>query len=240
MSTTVAGNRLVLAGAALYLLEWVAIIAAGVSVPVGATTSTHDVISAYAGHANSIGWAAGWFCVVEIGRVLVMVGLRAALPDVGRLRPLLDVAVIAMAVSVTVEIVVYAVAAGGAWSLDNGGSATGVRVLDAVSYQLNQTIYGPLGVAMLCAGWVMRRSGAFNRVLPLLALAAGSLFTLLGLVFVAPRFSSVAQGLGAGAILMWIWMVWTGVVLWRARPRAGSGGADSPDHDDHGSRRVVV
>ena len=231
MSTPVAGNRLVLAGALLYLLEWVAIIAAGVSIPVGATASAHAVTSAYAGHANAIGWSAGWFCVVEVGRILVMVGLRAALPDVTRLRPLLDVAVIAMAVSVAVEIVVYAVAAGGAWSLANGGSAADVRVLDAVSYQLNETIYGPLGVAMLCAGWVMWKSGAFNRVLPVLAMAAGTLFTLLGLAFVAPRFSDVAQGLGTGAILMWIWMVWTGVVLWRARPRAGSTSAESPTYD---------
>jgi hypothetical protein len=231
MSTPVAGNRLVLTGAVLYLLEWVAIIAAGVSIPVGASASAHDVISAYAGHANAIGWAAGWFCVVEVGRILVMVGLRAALRDVGRLRPLLDVAVVAMAVSVALEIVVYAVAAGGAWSLDNGGSSDVVRVLDAASYQLNQTIYGPLGVAMLCAGWVMWKSGAFNRVLPVLALVAGTLFTLLGLVFVAPRFSGVAQALSAGAILMWIWMVWTGVVLWRARPDSGSANAGSPSYD---------
>src|SRR5690348_12236251 len=90
MATPLVGNRLVLTGAVLYLLEWVAIIAAGVSVPVGATAGAHDVISAYAGHADAIGWSAGWFCVVEVGRLLVMVGLRAALPDAGRLRPLLD------------------------------------------------------------------------------------------------------------------------------------------------------
>jgi hypothetical protein len=231
MSTPVTGNRLVLAGAMLYLLEWVAIIAAGVSIPVGAAASSHDVIAGYAGHADALGWSAGWFCVVEIGRILVMVGLRAALPESRRLRPLLDIAVIAMAVSVAVEIVVYAVAAGAAWSLDNGGSADVVRALDAVSYQLNETIYGPLGVAMLCAGWVMWKSGAFNRALALLALVAGALFTLLGLAFVAPRFSGVSQGLGAGAILMWIWMVWTGVVLWRARPRAGSTSAEDPSYD---------
>ena len=231
MSTPVTGNRLVLAGAMLYLLEWVAIIAAGVSIPIGATASSHDIIAAYAGHADALGWSAGWFCVVEVGRILVMVGLRAALPDSRPLRPLLDVAVIAMAVSVALEIVVYAVAAGAAWSLGNGGSSDVARALDAVSYQLNETIYGPLGVAMLCAGWVMWKSGAFNRVLALLALVAGALFTLLGLAFVAPRFSSVAQGLGAGAILMWIWMVWTGVVLWRARPRGASTSAEDPSYD---------
>jgi len=228
MSLPVVRNRLVLAGAVLYLLEWVAIIAAGVNVLLGAHASAHDVTAAYAGHADAIGWAAGWFCVVELGRILVMVGLRAALPDTRRLRPLLDVAVIAMAVSVALEIVVYAVAAGGAWSLDHGGSSGVVRVLDAVSYQLNQTIYGPLGAALLCAGWAMWRSGAFHRALAALALTAGALTTLLALAFVAPRFSDVAQGLEASALLMWIWMVWTGVVVWRARPLADHTSSDVP------------
>ena len=57
MSTPVAGNRLVLAGAVLYLLEWVAIIAAGVGVPVGATPSAHAVTPAYAGHGNASVWS---------------------------------------------------------------------------------------------------------------------------------------------------------------------------------------
>jgi hypothetical protein len=231
MSAPIAGNRLVLAGAVLYLLEWIAIIAAGVSVPVGAAAGAHDVTAAYAGHADAIGWSAGWFCVVEVGRILVMVGLRVALPQPGRLRPLLDLAVVAMAVSVAIEIVVYGVTAGGAWSLANGGSPTAVRVLDAVSYQLNETIYGPLGVSMLCAGWVMWKSGAFHRALPVLALVAGALFTLLALAFVAPRYSAIAQTLEAGALLAWIWMVWTGVVVWRARSGAVVPGAEDRPHD---------
>ena len=46
------GNRLVLAGSVLYLLEWVAIVAASVNAPVGADASAHDLVSAYAGHGK--------------------------------------------------------------------------------------------------------------------------------------------------------------------------------------------
>lgn len=216
-SVALTGNRLVLAGAVLYLLEWVAIIAAGVDVPLGASASAHDVLSAYAGHADALGWAAGWFSVVELGRVLLMVGLRAALADSGRPQRLMDVAVVAMAVSVALEVVVYAVAAGAAWALGHGGSAATTRTLDAVASSASEMLYGPLGVAMLCAGVAMWRSGLFPRVLCGLALVSGVACTAIGLALTAPRFAAVAGALSAAALLLWIWMLWTGVVCWRAR-----------------------
>src|SRR4051794_31335435 len=109
------GNRLVLAGSVLYLLEWVAIVAASVDAPVGAATGGHDLASTYAGHAQALGWAAGWFSVVLLGRILIMTGLRAALVASGRPSPLMDLAVAAMVVSVALEIATYAIVAGTAW-----------------------------------------------------------------------------------------------------------------------------
>ena len=95
------GNRLMLVGAVVYLLEWVAIIAANVSVPLGADASVHALVTGYAGRANALGWAAGWFSVVLVGRILIMVGLRTSLRmslgmslgDSGRPHALMDVAV---------------------------------------------------------------------------------------------------------------------------------------------------
>src|SRR4051812_3045914 len=78
------GNRLVLAGSVLYLLEWVAIVTASVSVPLGATASAADLAKSYAGNAEALGWAAGWFSVVLLGRILIMTGLRTALAASGR------------------------------------------------------------------------------------------------------------------------------------------------------------
>lgn len=217
MSRSLSGNRLVLSGAVLYLLEWVAIIAGGVGVPLGAAASTHDLTAAYFGHAEALGWAAGWFCVAELGRVILMVGLRAALAAPGRDNTLMDVAVVAMAVSVALEVVVYAVAAGAAWALDRGGSLATTRALDAVAFVTNQTIYGPVGVSVLCAAVAMWRSGWFAKPLSALGIVAGVAFTALSLVLVGPRFTSAADVASAAALPMWIWMVWTGVVVWRAR-----------------------
>jgi hypothetical protein len=215
---TLVGNRLVLVGSVLYLLEWVAIVAASVDVPLGATSKAPELVSAYAGHADALGWAAGWFSVVLLGRILIMTGLRSALAASGRPQPLMDLAVAAMVVSVVLEIATYAVVAGVSWSVGRGGSTGAVRALDSVAFTLNDMIYGPLGVSLLCAGAAMWVSGLFGRVLPSLALVGGAMGTLLGLAFVSPTFAGVATGLGFAALLLWIWMIWTGVVLWRARP----------------------
>ncbi len=217
-SRALVGNRLVLAGSVLYLLEWVAIVAVSLEAPVGATSSAGKLASTYAGNADAFAWAAGWFSVVLLGRILIMTGLRTAFGDSGRPQSLMDLAVAAMVVSVAIEIAVYALAAGVAWSVGNGASAASVRTLDSAAYLLNYMIYGPLGVSLLCAGAAMWLSGLFGKVLPVAALAAGLLATLLGLVFVAPRFEDVAAALQLAPLLFWIWMLWTGVVLWRARP----------------------
>ena len=217
-STALVGNRLVLVGSVLYLLEWVAIVAASVDAPLGATASARDLVTSYVGHAEALGWAAGWFSVVLLGRILIMTGLRTALADSGRPQPLMDLAVAAMVVSVVLEIATYAVVAGMSWSTGHGGSAASVRALDAVAFKLNDMIYGPLGVSLLCAGAAMWFSGLFGKVLPILALTGGAMATLLGLAFVSPQYADIATALGFAALLLWVWMLWTGVVLWRARP----------------------
>jgi hypothetical protein len=214
---------MVLTGAVLCLLEWVAIIGAGVSTPLGADATPHDLAIGYAGHADALGWAAGWFCVVLLGRVLLMAGLRSALHRPGHADGLMDVAVVAMAVSVALEVLVYGVVAAAGWSLAHGGSLTTVGSLDAVAFEVNRTLYGPMGVSVLCAGLAMWRSGSFGRVLSALALVVGAAFSILGLAFGAPRFAGAADALSAAALPWWVWMIRTGVVVWRAdRFRAGS------------------
>jgi len=211
------GNRLVLTGAIMYLLEWVAIVAGHVGVPLGATVGAAGIARAYGGHADSLGWAAGWFGVVLLGRVLIMTGLRSALADSHRPQRLMDLAVAAMALSVALETCVYAVAAGASWSLGAQGSLAAARSLDAVASQLNHVLYGPLGVSLVAAGIAMWRSGLFPRTLAALGTVAGVLSTLIGLALAAPRFSGAADALSSVALLFWVWMIWTGVVLWRAR-----------------------
>ena len=213
------GNRLVLVGAVLYLLEWVAIIAASVDAPVGASVSGATLLSTYAGHADAYAWAAGWFSVVLLGRILIMTGLRTALVRSGRPQPLMDLAVGAMAVSVVIEIVTYALVAGTAWSVGHGGSAGAVRTMDSAAFVLDEMLWGALGVSLVCAGLSMWVSGLFSRILSGLAVLGGVLGVVDALAFTAPRSSGLADAVSSGAALpFWIWMLWTGVVLWRARP----------------------
>jgi hypothetical protein len=156
--------------------------------------------------------------VVLLGRILLMIGLREALADSGRPHRLMNLATAAMAVSVTVEIATYAIVAGAARSTDKGGSLATIRSIDAVAFGLNNMIFGPLGVAVLCAGLAMWRSGLFNRVLPWLAIVSGALLVLAAAALQAPSLSAVAGPFTLAVPLFWIWMIWTGVVCSRAAP----------------------
>lgn len=217
---TLVGNRLVLAGAALYLLEWVAIIAAHVGVPVGPTGTVGGIADAYTGHVNAFGWAAGWFSVVLLGRVVLVAGLRAALGDHPRVRTLMDLAVVAMAVSVALEVVTYAVAAGAAYALAHHGTASTTTALDAVSWNLNLMVFGPLGVSVLLSALAMWRSGEFGRAICGAGGLAGVVLVVQALLFSGPDQSSTAQALQPAVAVFWIWMIWTGLVVWRRRPTA--------------------
>lgn len=220
----IAGNRLVLVGAILYLLEWVAIIGAGFDAPLGPGASTTDLLAAYHGHAEAYGWAAGWFGVVEIGRLLVMVGLAAALDPSGRRSALMQVAIVAMAVSCALEVASYAVVAATA-AASTDASAAVVRTLDLVAYDLNLLLAGPFGISLLCAGVAMWRSDLFSKVLPVLPLVSGAAFCVLGVAFSSPSHHGLADGLTSAGLLFWVWIVWTGVILWR---RTGWTGAEPP------------
>jgi hypothetical protein len=209
---------MVLLGAALYLLDGGASAGAHRGGRAGPPGTTGAVTHAYSGHANAFGWAAGWFSVVLLGRVLLVVGLRAALAHRARLRPLLDLAVVAMTVSVALEVVTYAVAAGAAAALSRGASSQQVAALDSVSWDLDLMVYGPLGVSVLVSALAMWRSGLFSRVLCGAGGLAGVALVVQALLFSGPDRSSVAEGLQAGVLLFWIWMIWTAVVVWRRRP----------------------
>ena len=212
----IAGNSIVLVGAGLYLLEWVAIIGGGVNAPLGPGASGADLESAYRGHAEAYGWAAGWFSTVEPGRLLIMVGLALALSESGRRSRLMMVAVATMAVSVTLEVAVYAVVA----ALAQGAPGVPVgtlRVLDLVAGDLNLMIYAPAGISMLCAGLAMWRSGLFVRALPLLALVCGAAFCVIGAALGAPDRRDLVDPVSSAALLFWVWMLWTGILLWQRR-----------------------
>lgn len=220
------GNRWVLVGGVVYLLEWVAIIWTGV-VGVGQVatrgTATEEMLASYVGHADAVWSMAGWFAVVLLGRILVFVALRQALNDSGHRHPLLDLAVSAAAVSVALEIASYGVAAAAA-TLVSSGDEAGMAAVDAAAAGLNLMIGGGLGVAIVCATYVMWRSGLFSRAVTVLGAVCGVAIVGAQLT-VAPSLQGIFDVLYFFPLVFWVWMIWVGVVCWRRTPHGGQDGA---------------
>lgn len=216
---TLRGNRWMLAGAILYLLEFVAIIGSGI-VGVGqiATvgTSADDLVESYVGHVDAVGFMAGWFALVLLGRILIFIGLRAALRDSGRPHLLMDFAVVASAVSVTLEVAAYALASAAA-DLAATDDTTAMVILDRAAGWMNLMIGGGLAVAILASVWCMWRTGLFSPALNVVGLVAGLGVTLAQLT-VAPATLAISDAATITVLLFWVWMIWAGVVLWRRTP----------------------
>ena len=223
------GNKLALIGAIVYLLEWVAILAAGDSGPVLPGTSVTETVQTYADGAGGQAWMASWFSLVLIGRIALAVGIRDAFRRFPRQLPFADLAVGAMVVSVVLEIGAYAVAGGAGYLADQGGEPTAIVALDAAASWLNLLIFAPLGVAITALSWAMLRSGLFPSWMSWLGLFAGVL-GMAGGVLGGPAFGTgglfdVTDGLTSVAgVAFWIWMIAVGIRLYRRTPRAGSVG----------------
>jgi hypothetical protein len=221
------GNRTALVGVLLYFSEWVAIIGAGgMDVWFPAGTAPDKVLAGYAGHGNAFAWAAGWLAVALVGRILFAASVRDALRASGRSGPLADWSVGVMTLSVVVEVTTCAIAAGIAVATDHGASAETVTALDSVASAVEGMIWPLLGVSVLAMTLAMMRSGLFGRVLPIIGVVASIPLVLVGLAFGAPSSAGVANGLQAATGLMWLWMIWTGVLLW-VRSRRTSASPDA-------------
>lgn len=214
------GNRWVLVGGIVYLLEWVAIIwagAVGVNAVVTRGTGAGELASSYVGNVDAVSSMAGWFAVVLLGRILVFVGLRRALVDSGHGHALLDLAVVAAAVSVTLEIASYGLAAAAA-EVAAAGDEAGMALLDRAGVGLNLMIGGGLGVAIVCAAYCMWRSGLFSTALNVVGLVSGVAIVGAQLT-VAPSMQTLFDILYFFPLVFWVWMLWAGVVMWRRTPR---------------------
>jgi hypothetical protein len=213
------GTRLALVGAVVYLLEWVAIVAASPPGPFGPGTASADIVGAYAGHDGPAALSAAWFAVCLVGRVIYMAGLKASLRARPRELPLMDVAVAAMAISVALEVASYATVAGAARVAADGGDGGLVVALDEVAFWLNLMIFGSIGVSLIAAGTAMLRSRLFPQWLGWIGLTAG-VAAAVGCVLAAATAGESAQGVAdavtsVAAVAMWVWMLVTGVLLWR-------------------------
>ncbi|WP_157157014.1 hypothetical protein [Diaminobutyricimonas sp. LJ205] len=216
---TLVGNKWMLVGGIVYLLEWVAIIGSGllgVADTHAASGQTDSMVEAYAGRVDVVAWMAGWFAVVLLGRILVFVALRHALVSSGHGHPLLDFAVLAATVSVAMEIAAYAMSTAAATFAEN--DVTGTLFLDQAGVWLNWMIAGGLGVAILCSSYVMLRSGLFPKALGIIGIVS-AVPLIVAQFLIAPAFSEIVNLLTFFVFLFWIWMIWAGVYLWRKTPK---------------------
>lgn len=219
------GNRLALAGTVLYFLEWVAI----AFLPEVPTERLGDdpaaILEAYADEAGTVAFAAGWFGVVLLGRILFVAALRKAFRDSGRESGLLDFALGAMIVSVTVEVVSFSLPAAAGWLAEGGADASAIVALDATGSVAFELVFGPLGVSVLTASAAMVGSRLFARWLGWLGLVAGCLLIAGGIMGAAALgadggFHDLGeQASSIGALAFWIWILATSVILWRRSPR---------------------
>lgn len=218
------GNRMALAGAIIYLLEWVAIIGFGAgTVPSNPGTSAADIVREYSQHATAIAWMAGWFALVLQGRILLIAGIREALRRSFGDSALADLAVGAMVVSVVIEIASYLVAAGVAHAATIGADQSTVLSGDAIANSINFGLWSPLGVSILSISFLMLRSRLFPWWLcwiGMIAGAAGAVFGVTGdaalqagggVLFQVGSIATTISALG-----FWLWMLVTGVILFRA------------------------
>lgn len=215
------GNRWVLVGGVVYLLEFVAILwvgALGAGNAVVRGTSEGDLLSTYAGHEDAVGALAGWLAVVLLGRVLVFVGIRHALAESGHRHPLTDLAVVAAAISVALEVASYGLATTAATRAAADDRA-GTLLADQLGVGLNLMIGGGLGVAIVCTSYVMWRSGLFSTALCVTGLVSGVAIVGAQLT-VSPSLQAVFDVLYFFPLVFWVWMIWAGVVLWRRTPRS--------------------
>lgn len=218
------GNRLALAGAILYLLEWVAILGVRVgNVPAAQGEKPTDIFATYSQHEVGIAIGAAWFSLVLLGRILFVASVRDSLRRSGAQTLLADFALAAMAASVVLEIAAYAVAAGGGQAAARGADQSTIVGIDAAANQIDLVIIAPFGMSILFASIAMFTSRLFPSWLCWLGLLVGAVGCGYGLIrapaFVAGgTFYQATQPLGLVVLGAWIWMIASGVVLFRAAP----------------------
>lgn len=222
------GNRLALAGAILYLLEWVGILAFNIGdVPGARGTTSAAILTEYTQHAAGIAMLASWLSIVLLGRILFVAAIRDGLRRSTAGSVWVDFSLGAMVVSVMIEIAAYAVA-GGAVQAAAHADQSAVIGLDAAANWRNLVIIGPFAVAVLTGSLGMLHSHLFPRWLCWLGLAGGAVLLVDGLIL-GPAFRGggslfqASQLLQSAVLFIWVWMIATGVVLFRAAGRGREG-----------------
>lgn len=213
-----AGNRLALAGAIWYLLE-IPLVFRFVSGTPPPPVKSAEFVAYYSAHMTNlmIGTAVG--SVVWLGRIAFSAGARASLHRTAGVRALADLGLGSMVVSVVLEIGSTALYAAAGRMAAGGGDPAGIVALHYaagtvgfVSIQATAAAVAATSLAQVISGQFPRWLGWLGLVAGVLGIASSALLTATG------QDPQAAPVLTLWVLGFWIWMVATGVVLFRRTP----------------------
>ncbi len=216
-----AGNRLALAGAIWYLLE-IPILFPFVSATSPAPAKTAELVAYYSAQKTNLLIGAAGASVVLLGRIAFSAGARASLQRTAGIRALADLALGAMVLSVVLEIAMAALFAAAGRMAAGGGDQAGIVALHYAAETVGFAVFPAIAVAVAATSLAQLISAQFPRWLGWLGLVAGVLGIASSAVAVATTQDVLGSFLGFWIFGFWIWMIATGVVLFRRTPGRNS------------------
>ena len=106
--------------------------------------------------------------------------------------------------------------AGTAVAADHGADAGLVTALDTVATAVESLLWGTVGVSALALSVAMLSRGC-SRGCCAASVCSQVPAVVDGLFFSAPSYTQVASALQVAVPVLWVWMLWTALLLWRRR-----------------------
>ena len=222
------GNRLALAGAIWYLLE-IPILFPFLSAASPPPVKAAELVAYYSAQKTNLLIGAAGASVVLLGRIAFSAGARASLRRTAGVRALADLALGSMVLSVVLEVAMTALYAAAGRMAAGGGDQAGVVALHYAAETVGFTLFPAIAVAVAATSLAQVISAQFPRWLGWLGLVAGVVGIAASVFGVAMAQNLVGGSpfLGFWIFGFWIWMVATGVVLFRRAPGRHSAQAES-------------
>lgn len=209
-------NQLALLGAIFYLLEF-AFIVPFAKTPPGAGSTNSELADFYvANHTSILIYVAGVSAAI-LGRILFAAALRDALRQIPGTRTLMDFVFGLVVVGVTVESIGLGMEAVAA-SIGTYGSEPPVAVAAALqnaSSNLSIPLTIAFGLFAAVASLAMLRPRLFPRWIGWTGLVGGIAYVLSVALHFAPDNSILSLGQFIGWLLIIVWMLATGIVMFR-------------------------
>jgi hypothetical protein len=214
------GNRLALAGAIWYLLE-IPVLFPFVSATAPSPVKAAELVAYYSTQKTNLLIGAAGASVVLLGRIAFSAGARASLRRTAGVRALADLALGAMVLSVVMEIAMTTLFAAAGRMAAGGGEQGGIVALHYAADTIGFAVFPAIGVAVAATALSQIISGEFPRWLGWLGLVDGviGIATSAFAVATAQNLVEGSSFLGAWLFGFWIWMIATGIVLFRRTGR---------------------